>query len=249
MLNPSDGMMLQVAQPGILYYPDEDGVVSISENSYTDSGDLNKSIDLWDFDYHNYEFSGIITSKVMINGKLSNSTNDVLGVFVDGECRGLAQATEHPFNDNEYVFLLMAYSNVASGEKMTFSYYDAKKDFVYENIQTVKFEENMVRGDVEDSYIVSHVEDMLPTEYKLSSAYPNPFNPSTNIDFSIAEAGDVQITVYNLQGRLVTELVSGFKTTGDYSVVWNAVNMPSGVYFIQMNINGFRSVEKVMLMK
>ena len=67
----------------------------------------------------------------MINGKLSNSKNDVLGVFVDGECRGLAQATEHPFNDNEYVFLLMAYSNSVDVEDISITYYDAQNDKIY----------------------------------------------------------------------------------------------------------------------
>ena len=97
--------------------------------------------------------------------------------------------------------------------------------------------------------IHSYNEQVIPTEYKLSSAYPNPFNPTTNIEYSVLEEGYANISVYDLQGRVIKELVSEYKDQGNYEVVWNAINIPSGVYFIQMNINSFVSTQKVMLIK
>ena len=59
--------------------------------------DLNMSNSLWDVDYNMYEFNGTITSKVIINGVATGSKDDLLGVFVNGECRGLAKAMKSPF--------------------------------------------------------------------------------------------------------------------------------------------------------
>ena len=178
----------------------------------------------------------------------SGSEGDLLAVFSGSECRGVAEARTNPFND-DYIFLLMAYGNKADGEELSISYYDAKNNVVYDNIETIRFEENMVKGNAIDSYVVSYNEQVIPTEYKMSSAYPNPFNPSTNISFSIADPGYTNIAVYNLQGRLVSELVNDYRDVGEYNVAWNASNVSSGVYFIQMYINGFSSSQKVMLVK
>ena len=70
-----------------------------------------------------------------------------------------------------------------------------------------------------------------------------------NIKYSIAEKGHTSILVYNLQGRFVAELVNDFRSEGHYEVVWNATNVSSGMYFIKMNVNGFTSNQKVMLIK
>ena len=66
---------------------------------------------------------------------------------------------------------------------------------------------------------------------------------------SLLEEGYTNISVYDLQGRVVKELVNEYKDQGNYEIVWNAINVPSGVYFIQMNINSFASTQKVMLIK
>ena len=206
---------------------------------------------MWDVEYQQFEFNGSITSEVKMDGNQVGSDDDLLAVFSqDGECRGVARANQSPFEEGKYVFLVMAYSNEVSGEDLSFSYYDATNDVIYENIQTIKFEGDMVTGDAIDSYVVNvFSEGFNPIEYNLRAAYPNPFNPSTNIKFSIANSGYTSISIYDLQGRFIDELVNGFKSAGDYEVVWNANNASSGVYFIHMNVNGFTSSQKVMLIK
>ena len=144
----------------------------------------------------------------------------------------------------------MAYSNKVSGEEMTFSYYDAINDVIYNDVKDMLFEADMIKGDAIDSFTIDYkTESSTPSGYKLGAAYPNPFNPSTNIGYSLLEEGYANISVYDLQGRVIKELVSEHKDQGDYEVVWNAINVPSGVYFIQMNINSFISTQKVMLIK
>ena len=202
---------------------------------------------LWNVDYRQFEFNGAITSKVFVEGNRMGSEGDLLSVFVNGECRGVVEALSSPFEENGYVFLLMAYSNEEEGEIMSFNYYDASAGKVYENIQEIEFEGNMVVGDAIDSYVVSYVE--TPQEYALGMAYPNPFNPSTNITFSLENDGYTNIAIYDIKGRLIDELINDFKVAGNYEITWNAVNNSSGVYFVVMNVNGYNATQKIMLVK
>ena len=88
----------------------------------------------------------------------------------------------------------------------------------------------------------------------LKGNYPNPFNPETNIAYSVKEAGKVSIEVYNLRGQLVKTLVDGVNEAGDHIIVWNGTNeagksVASGVYFYKMKANKFVSTKKMILMK
>ncbi len=93
-----------------------------------------------------------------------------------------------------------------------------------------------------------------PMEFALSANYPNPFNPTTTIDYSIATAGDVSIIVYDMMGREVKSLVADFATPGNYSVVWDATNneglsVSAGMYVYKMISGNFVEVNKMLLVK
>ena len=93
-----------------------------------------------------------------------------------------------------------------------------------------------------------------PIEFSLSANYPNPFNPTTTIDYSIATAGDVSIVVYDMMGREVRSLVADFATPGSYSVVWDATNseglsVAAGMYVYKMTSSDFVEVNKMLLVK
>ena len=108
----------------------------------------------------------------------------------------------------------------------------------------------MIKGDAVESFMITYNDNAVaPDSYSLGAAYPNPFNPTTNIKYSIVEPGVTNLVVYNLQGQVVAELVSDYKDIGNYKVQWNASNASSGVYFIHMSVNGFTSNQKVMLIK
>ena len=94
----------------------------------------------------------------------------------------------------------------------------------------------------------------FPQGYSLSTNYPNPFNPSTTISFSLPEAGDVSLNVYNVKGQLVKTLVNEQKELGNHSVVWNGKDnndqkVSSGVYFYRINTGKFTEMKKMILMK
>ena len=89
----------------------------------------------------------------------------------------------------------------------------------------------------------------LPKEYKLFDNYPNPFNPSTTIRYELPKNGFVTIKVYDILGREVATLVNENKTAGEYSVMFNAKNLSSGVYIYQLKAGNFISNKKLLLMK
>ena len=89
----------------------------------------------------------------------------------------------------------------------------------------------------------------IPYNYNISSIYPNPFNPTTTISFSIPEFGLTTITAYNINGRQLETLTNEVLSMGNYSISWNASNYPSGVYLIRMESGDFTQTQKVVLVK
>jgi hypothetical protein len=96
----------------------------------------------------------------------------------------------------------------------------------------------------------------VPVEFALQRNYPNPFNPSTEIRYSLASAGNVSLKIYNVLGELVAALVDGVQPASYQSVVWNAATISSGVYFYELRVvdptSGslkFRSIQKMVLLK
>ncbi|MBC8310725.1 MAG: multicopper oxidase domain-containing protein [Candidatus Marinimicrobia bacterium] len=87
------------------------------------------------------------------------------------------------------------------------------------------------------------------TEYTLMNTYPNPFNPSTNISYELKNAGIVNISIFDLKGELVDELVNNYQIDGRHSVVWNAVGFSNGIYIVQLEYDNFSSTQKITLLK
>ena len=89
----------------------------------------------------------------------------------------------------------------------------------------------------------------MPTEISLNDAYPNPFNPSTTISFSLPAEMHVNLAVYDISGRLVVELMNEVKSASDHSIVWNAIDNSSGVYFVKLTAGNSVNTQKIMLIK
>jgi ligand-binding sensor domain-containing protein len=106
-----------------------------------------------------------------------------------------------------------------------------------------KFEEQKPTH-VTDSQSPNH-----PESFGIRSAYPNPFNPSTTIDYTISRAGDVRLSIYSISGQLVETLVDEMTSAGNHRVIWNAANSASGVYLVVLESGGMRDMKKVMFVK
>ncbi len=93
------------------------------------------------------------------------------------------------------------------------------------------------------------VYNALPTEYKLDQNYPNPFNPTTTINYHLPAGVFVTLKIYDVLGREVRTLVEGNESAGYHSVVFDASDLPSGVYLYRITAGSYNSVKKLMLVK
>ena len=126
-------------------------------------------------------------------------------------------------------------------------YYDAGVKAIYDNGESELVVINFL-------YSGTDADNPIPLITKLTGNYPNPFNPSTNIAYSVKYAGYVILEVYNLKGQVVKILVNETKETGNYTVNWNGTDntnraVSSGVYFYKMKTNKFVSTKKMILLK
>jgi hypothetical protein len=89
----------------------------------------------------------------------------------------------------------------------------------------------------------------IPTQFALLPAFPNPFNLITRLTFEIPRAGKVTLNIYNVQGKKVSELYSGWCPAGTYHTTFDASDLPSGIYFCRMVSGNFTQVRKMFLLK
>jgi photosystem II stability/assembly factor-like uncharacterized protein len=101
---------------------------------------------------------------------------------------------------------------------------------------------------------VREIDDNVPFNFELSQNYPNPFNPSTKFRYSLPEAANVKVIIYDLNGRQVAELVNNYQNAGTYEATWNGNNdlgfqVASGTYVYRIEAGSFTQVKKMVLLK
>lgn len=110
-----------------------------------------------------------------------------------------------------------------------------------------------VDASIQTDSIGSAADPLLPNDHFLMNAYPNPFNPNLTIRYELATDSELNIGIYDVQGRLIRILHQSKINAGSYELTWNAADHPSGLYIIRADIKNasgsFQSVEKCLLMK
>jgi hypothetical protein len=96
---------------------------------------------------------------------------------------------------------------------------------------------------------IDPLDQPLPTKSGLLNAYPNPFNPETNIGFQIAEYGPVNLGIVDMLGRTVATLISERLSPGSYSRRWDASGLPSGIYFARLQTGSVVEVRKMVYLR
>jgi photosystem II stability/assembly factor-like uncharacterized protein len=91
--------------------------------------------------------------------------------------------------------------------------------------------------------------EAMPKEYALANNYPNPFNPSTTISFSLPKGGFVTLIIMDALGRQTAVIVNEELIPGYYSYQWNASEMPSGVYFYRLKAGAYSATKRLLLLK
>ena len=89
----------------------------------------------------------------------------------------------------------------------------------------------------------------IPQRFRLDQPFPNPFNPTTTIEFLIPKSGLVTLTVYDVLGREIETILNQHIQAGHHKVQWNASDVPSGIYFIRMQSGDFSQVRKCIAVK
>ncbi len=94
----------------------------------------------------------------------------------------------------------------------------------------------------------------LPNEISLSQNYPNPFNPTTEMEYALPETREVRLTIFNVLGQTVRNLVSGTQEAGYHKVIWNGCDnsgkqVPSGTYFYRLEAGDFSQSMKMVMLK
>ncbi len=102
---------------------------------------------------------------------------------------------------------------------------------------------------IRDNVTDVHLDRVIPHQVELSQNYPNPFNPSTTIQYSIPNGGHVSLVVYDVLGRQVAVLESGFKSAGSHSVNFDASSLASGVYMYRLQAGEFNVIKKMLVVK
>ncbi|HPN39159.1 MAG TPA: T9SS type A sorting domain-containing protein [Melioribacteraceae bacterium] len=195
--------------------------------------------------YNNYDYGTDILELengsflAVGNSKKDNYNNDILIVYIDslGTTKwnyiidmGKNEWVNNIIRINENKFMLIGYTN--------------SKDNYIDDIFITYFETNTTNVNGE-SY--------LPKDY-LYNNYPNPFNPSTTINYSIAEASEVKLRIFDVTGQIVKELVNEYKNSGFYSVFWEGKNdrgdfVASGVYYCLLTAGNRSFINKLALIK
>ena len=130
-------------------------------------------------------------------------------------------------------------------EKKTYSFTDM-------NLNPGQYYYRLKQVDLDGTENYSNVIEVELTkafEFSLEQNYPNPFNPSTTINFSIPDNGFVTLTVFNVIGEKVAELVNEYIQSGSHSVDFNAGNLNSGIYVYKLSYGNTVSTKKMILIK
>ena len=144
----------------------------------------------------------------------------------------------------------MVYSNKVLENSVEYQYSSSHEDKYYTLSSELNFEKDMIIGNGLAPYRFSDVVNQVSVkEVNVSTAHPNPFNPVTNIDYSVNTSTNVKIAIYDVMGRVVDVIENDFKVNGEYSVSWNAMNKSSGIYYISIQTDNEVYSQKVVLLK
>jgi hypothetical protein len=125
--------------------------------------------------------------------------------------------------------------------------------FADENIENGTYLYSLIQidydGTTENVGSVEIIINNTPNEYSLLQNFPNPFNPSTIIRFTVPERTKVVLRVYDVLGKEVAELINDIKSPGRYEVEFDPYGLPSGIYFYTVQAGKFTDSKKMILLK
>ena len=129
----------------------------------------------------------------------------------------------------------------------TFKYYDLSENIVHNLENEIIYYPDIHLNNILEPFLMGKKEVL---SLKLSSPYPNPFNPVTTIPYSIPEdVNNLKINIYDITGRLVDQIYNGNQTMGNHKLIWIASRYASGIYFVKMITDTDNISRKLVLIK
>ena len=143
-----------------------------------------------------------------------------------------------------------------AGDEITAGYFDEGDVPVFKVLkqstgQIIELEGDIPTWETNGVFVLGRLAEMLPLPetFSMGNAYPNPFNPTTTIKFSLPIETKMSIDVYDIKGRFIETLIERNMLSGYHSIIWNASSYSSGIYFIKMQAGSYIRTQKLMLVK
>jgi hypothetical protein len=149
---------------------------------------------------------------------------------------------------NSQVVHVEAGLNAASGAQYSWIESDLENGTTY-NYQLIAVDGSGEDRVLATTFATPSVRAGVSNDYALEQNYPNPFNPETAIAYSLPDAANIRLSVFDITGREIAVLVNGYTEAGRHNVNFRADNLPTGVYFYKLAGNGFSVTKKMILLK
>ena len=107
----------------------------------------------------------------------------------------------------------------------------------------------IIRNNELDNTKIENNANNIPQKISLNQNYPNPFNPTTKIEYEIHQKSHITLKIYDISGNEIETLINNNQSAGKYTIIWNAANYSSGLYFYKISTNNFVKIKKCMLLK
>ena len=219
-------------------------------------------------DYNNDGFSDLITTRIYNNALYYNRGNQnrwinimCVGTSSNAVAIGTRVRLKSTINGNSVWQMREIYGQNGNSLNARFGLSDASIiDSIiinwpsglietYINVDVNQFARATEGVGWEGNVGISTQNESLPACFSLFQNFPNPFNPQTAIHYQLPVAGNVKLQIFDLTGRLIQTLVDEKNPAGEYIVSWNAENVSSGIYFYQLQTDGFTLVKKCVKLK
>jgi hypothetical protein len=246
-LVPDNGYWMNMSTPCDLVYP-----AATAPATKTITNTSNRPLPNWQAVIYPNN-TATVYATVEINGQPAH-TGDVVAAFINNECVAAAPVQLHDQTAYTTLLVNMAQQNA----DVAFRIYDAGNDSIRAATTTLNASAGTIYGLPEQIHlqtnIVGNEDPVLPAQIRLLQNYPNPFNPNTSIRYNLPKAMNVDLSVYDMKGRLVTTLVKQNQAAGNHVVQWNGTDnqkkaVASGVYFYKLSSGTYSNTKKMLLIK
>jgi choice-of-anchor B domain-containing protein len=189
-------------------------------------------------------FNGMVPVELSSFTAIANEQNVILNWSTSSEKNNQGFEIQRK-NENEFYTIGFVEGHGTDTESNNYS-------FVDKNVESGIYTYRLMQIDFDGTSSFSQqveVEVNSLESFVLKQNYPNPFNPSTNIKFSIPSSGFTNLSIYNLVGEKISELVNDVLPEGEYNYNFNAVNFPSGIYIAKLSTGNHNQTIKMTLLK